>query len=238
MATFQAHDVIIEVNGERIPLGSPLSNVGIDATRRDSHGNLVVTMNCTPNPLFFERLGRIVNQAYSIPPEDADPWGNLFQSSAETEARRQAREGAGERAKTLLYQHLTEKQRTCLDAYGEFWVEGPERNFRLSPSDDAIEERDSEGELAAYCLTPEEWGLPKEDKFLAVLLMLRHAPEEFFAKANVLWRRGEDRNGTWRAWWEDRPQDGEVHDFALPASSDNLHPESTYREWFNRHFHQ
>ena len=143
------------------------------------------------------------------------------------------------RAQELLCQHLTPQQCRDRGDFGYFWVETVGRKFCIGCSQGFIEEHDRMGKLASYCLQAAEWGLPSEDKVLAVLLMLRHTPDEFYSKANILWHResrldppGERREVQREERWEN------LLDSHWGTPLEIWRPQSTYREWYDKHYHQ
>jgi len=223
VATFQAHDVIVEVDGRRVATGSTLAGFEVESSRVDSHGSLVITVSCTPTRQFFDRVRQFAGAV-----EDAGRamgrYRLFFGLQPAISEDVHKRHDAELRAQELLCQHLTPQQCEDRGEFGYFWVESFGRKFCIGCAMDFIEEHDAAGKLASYCLQTAEWGLPREDKILAVLLMLKYTPDKFFSEANILWHR-EDR---WVTLLDNQ---------GLPPL-EVWRPQSTYREWYDRHYHQ
>jgi hypothetical protein len=80
-------------------------------------------------------------------------------------------------------QHLTPEQRDSYERHGHFDVNLECKTYRIKQGTHGnVSLVDDKGPIERYCVQPD--GVPTEDAMLAQLLTLRHAPHEFFAKAN------------------------------------------------------
>ena len=99
-------------------------------------------------------------------------------------ADRERRAAASKRARGLLMQHLTREQRESYEKHGHFDVQLEGKTYRIKQGTHGnVSLVDDKGPIERYCVQPD--GVPTEDAMLAQLLTLRHAPHEFFGKANT-----------------------------------------------------
>ena len=106
-----------------------------------------------------------------------------IESERQEALRRAARETASKRARSLLVANLTREQRAQYEKHGYFDVQVDGKTYRINQGTHGnVAQVDDKGPIERYCVQPD--GVPTEDAMLAQLLALRHAPHEFFAKAN------------------------------------------------------
>jgi hypothetical protein len=106
-----------------------------------------------------------------------------IESERQEALRRAARDAASKRARSLLVANLTREQRAQYEKHGYFDVQVDGKTYRINQGTHGnVAQVDDKGPIERYCVQPD--GVPTEDAMLAQLLALRHAPHEFFAKAN------------------------------------------------------
>lgn len=108
------------------------------------------------------------------------------QRQANLETERKYSE-AEERARVLLREHLTDRQREALDRHGWFLVEGgkSKKEYRVRGSSCAgnITELREGREVSRLCVHS-DYSIPLSDQLLTQLLHLRHDEEHMMQRAN------------------------------------------------------
>lgn len=128
--------------------------------------NRIVVRNVAPRPTPEQVAARAAEKAFM-------------------EEKRAKEAEARKRARKLLCENLTPRQREQYERHGHFDVVVDGKTYRIHQGTHGnVRLLNAKGEsVTQFCVQPD--GVPAEDAMLAQKLALEHAPAEFFGKANA-----------------------------------------------------